>query len=317
MKEIKITKANEGQRIDKYIRKYLNDAPLSFIYKIFRKKDVKVNGVRIKENYILQENDIVQIYISEAQYSELTSSYKLIEVEPNFDIAYEDENILVIYKNRGLLVIGDEKEKINTLHNQALTYLYRKNEFDPNKRENYLPSPLHRLDRNTGGLVIFAKNLKTSQVLSEALKNHEQIKKSYIALVDGIIEKDGKIELSLLKDESTNTVIVSKEGDYCLTYYKPIKTYKNCTLVEVLLATGRSHQIRAHFKAIGHPIIGDKKYGKTGINKIFKSQFNFENQFLFASKLEFFNLDDPCSYLKNKKIEKNLPKECKNLLLRL
>ena len=302
MKEIKITEKTYNQRVDKFVRKYLNEAPLSFIYKLFRKKDVKINGHWVKENYILQNGDILRIFVTDEQLSEFNKPKSVEDLKITFKIIYEDENILIVNKPKGLLIHGDETEKRITLSNMVLSYLYKNNEYNPNG-EGFTPAPCHRLDRNTSGLVIYAKNLESSQILMDLFKTHENIHKSYIALLAGIIDKNGKIEAPLLKDSSTGFVKVSstdRGAKKAITEYELISHNNKYSLVEANLITGRTHQLRVHFSYINHPILGDQKYGDFAENKIFDERFNYHYQFLHAYKVKFDEVPGKLSYLSNK-----------------
>lgn len=299
MFEIKIDKTSANQRADKFVRKYLNDAPLSFIYKTFRKKDVKINGKRIKENYILQENDVLRVYVADEQLKEFNNPKKIEDLKANLDIVYEDQNVLILNKPKGILVHGDAEEKRITLTNLVQSYLYKKGEFK-NDGVDFVPSPCHRLDRNTSGLVVFAKNLMTVQMITEKFKDHENIDKRYLLLVDGKIEKDGIIEAPLMKDADSGFVKVGslKNGaKSAKTLYHVVWANKEYSLVEATLKTGRTHQLRVHFQYIGHPIMGDQKYGNFEANKKFKNRFDYDSQFLHAHSIEFHNLEGELAYL--------------------
>ena len=192
MKSIKVSNADQGQRIDKYIRKYLNEAPLSFIYKLFRKKDIKVNGKKVDINYILKQDDLIEIYIQDDLLKTFNSPRVIEKEKINLDIIYEDENILIINKDPNILIHeGDEGKKANTLNNTILNHLLSKNEYSPSNL--YTPSCVHRLDRNTSGLVIASKNLETAKILLEAFKNKDNLEKYYIALVKGKTKKEETI----------------------------------------------------------------------------------------------------------------------------
>ena len=315
MKEITITKINHGQRADKFIRKFLSDAPLSFIYKLFRIKDIKVNGKRINKEYILQENDFVQIYVTDKQLEEFSKPRIMVKTNVNLDIIYEDENIIIINKPSGLLVHGDINEKRITLTNIVLNYLSEKGEFDVNNNQGYVPSPCHRLDRNTSGLIIFAKNIESSHFLEDLFKTKENIKKNYVTLVAGTLYGKNKIDAPLYKDEEKNTVYVrnvKNGGKNALTYYEVKENFENCTLVNVDLITGRTHQIRVHMAYIGHPIIGDGKYGNINLNRKFEEKYHYNNQFLHAEKLTFLQINGTLSYLSNKTFIAPLPEKEKN-----
>lgn len=318
MKEFIITEKDASQRIDKFIKKVLNEAPLSFIYKLFRVKDIKVNNKRVDISYILQVGDNVKIYVSDEKLGEFSKSKVVTPVKDfSLDIIYEDENILIINKPRGILIHGDESETRLTLSNLVLNYLVNKKEFDPNIDKGFIPSPAHRLDRNTSGLVMFGKNIGALQELFEIIKDKKELSKYYLTLVVGRINKKGVIDYPLLKDEKTGKVKVSSFSSgakSAITEYKLIKTYNNYSLVEAKLITGRTHQLRVHFSYINHPIVGDSKYGDFNVNKMFEKKYKFHNQFLHAYKLEFKNIEGKLSYLSNKTFTCDLSKEENNII---
>lgn len=320
MKEILINDKNCNQRIDKFVRKYLNDAPLSFIYKTFRKKDIKVNGHWVDKNYILKKDDLVQIYIKDSTLEEFNNPKKIENLRcDDLNIIYEDNNILIVNKPKGLLVHGDNEEKRLTLTNKVQAYLYSKGEFI-NDGKSFVPSPAHRLDRNTSGLVVFAKNLKSSQELLELFKNKEHIEKYYICLVSGKTDQSGEINLPLKKDEERGLVFVTSiknGGKEAKTKYKKISGNNEYSLLLVQLVTGRTHQIRVHFKEINHPLIGDSKYGNYKINKAFDSEFGYDSQFLHSYKMVFKDLSGELSYLSNKIFIAPINKKEKEILSKL
>ncbi len=314
MKEFLIGKEASNQRADKFVRKFLSDAPLSFIYKVFRKKDVKVNHHWIPAEYILQEGDVLQIYITEEQLQSFQKSAPITPKPFPYPIIYEDENILIVQKPKGILVHGDETEKRKTLTNDVLNYLYGKGEYDPRKQVGFTPAPAHRLDRNTSGLVIFGKNIPTLQTLYDVFKNHEEMDKKYYALVVGTVTKDGDIRLPLSKNEKTGLVRVDSNGKSAWTEYHVVKKWKEYTLLSISLHTGRTHQIRVHLSAIGHPIVGDSKYGNFAVNKSFAEKYHYENQFLHAYSISFFDMPEPLNYLSGKEFHATLPKKEKEIL---
>ena len=317
MKKITISSKEANQRVDKYLKKYLNEAPLSFIYKLFRKKDVKINGHWVKENYILNEGEELTIFVTDAQLEEFNKPKAIEKVSLNHQIVYEDENILIINKPRGLLVHGDEGEKKLTLANQVINYLYFKGEYDPKADHGFIPAPAHRLDRNTSGLVAFAKNLVSLQELEDLFKEKDEIVKEYKALVVGKFEGSQTIDAPLLKDEKTGLVRVSKNGKNAVSFVKSSRNIGDFTLVNVQIFTGRTHQIRVHLASIGHPVVGDAKYGDFKVNKEIRTKYKFENQFLCAYKLSFKQIKGHLSYLSGKSFEINLPKEEEKLLKEL
>lgn len=315
--EIKITEKESNQRVDKFIKRWIKEAPLSFIYKLFRQKDVKVNGKKVDIQYILQDGDTLSIYLKPDLLDKFKKEYVEKPVNADFEIIYEDENILIANKPRGLLVHSDEKEKQFTLSNMLVSYLIKKGEYDPHNSYGFVPGPCHRLDRNTTGIVVCAKNLPAMQQLLQLFRDRTQIRKTYTALVKGKINQSGTIDIPLIKDPNKGMVRSGtlKEGaKTAITEYRRTKQYSNCALVSVELLTGRTHQIRAHFSMIGHPVIGDGKYGNFEINKEFDDIYGLKSQFLHASTFEFLKLDGTLAYLSNTKFDAPLPTNLNKIL---
>ena len=313
-----ITEKEYNQRIDKFLKRMLQDAPVSFIYKMFRQKDVKVNGKKASIDYILNVGDEVDIYLKEDLLNQFHKEALLRPVKADFKIIYEDDNILVIDKPKGLLVHGDEGEKRITLQNMVLNYLRDKREWDPNDLAGFIPSPAHRLDRNTSGIVIFGKNLPTLQLLLQLFRERDQIEKRYSLLVRGITSERGEISYPLIKDSEKRIVKVTtlqKGGKPALTRYHRLKAYScGFSLVEAELMTGRTHQLRVHFAAIGHPIVGDSKYGDFAVNDNFENLYGLKNQFLHASYFKFKEIPGVLSYLSGKEFVSPLPEKEKKIL---
>lgn len=315
--EIKVTENESGQRIDKCLRRALCNAPLSFIYKMFRKKDVKVNGKKVPIEYILCPGDVIEVYLQPALLAEFESRSLMRPVKFDIDIVYEDENLLIVDKPAGLLVHGDETEKRLTLHNKVLNYLCAKKEYDPDNTLGFAPSPAHRLDRNTSGLVIFGKNLPTLQQLLELFRSKEQIEKTYTALLVGIPPSEGTIDLPLVKDATAGQVKVGrleKGAKTAVTKYRVLKKYGDYALVEAILVTGRTHQLRAHFQAIRHPIVGDAKYGDFRVNRLFAEKFGLKYQFLHAATFTFLNPGGKLAYMAGRSFSAELPRLKANIL---
>lgn len=285
------------QRLDRYLTKYLNNTTRSNIYKLIRKKVFKVNGARIKdEDYFLKLGDVLEVYLSEETIETLIKPMEIVKPENSgLDIVYEDESLLVVNKPKGLLTHPDQDEYKNTLATKVQYYLRHL------CTNTFRPAPVHRLDKNTSGLVIFAKTYTALKEMNEKMRDRK-IDKYYICVVEGRLEKEGSLQGYLIKDEMKNQVrLVKRDSDeakFCHTKYKPLKIYKAYTLVEVELLTGRSHQIRATMQAIGHPIVGDVKYGANRIAGI-------PNQLLHSHKLI---LDDKVFEAKSTEIEQFLSK---------
>jgi len=281
-----ISDIEANQRLDKYLKKIMPNAPQSFIYKLIRKKDIRVNNKKSDAAYILNEDDTVVIFLTEAQVEEFIVPYTFTKIRRPLNIIYEDENILVVNKDTGLLVHGTEFENELTLTNIVLTYLYDRGEFDPLRR-GYIPSPVSRIDRDTSGVVIFSKKQSVHQVLANAFTQEDEVIRLYRLVVYGTLNKDkGAIELPL-KRENGQTIPAS-DGQKAITHYVVKKKGRTKTYVEAQLLTGRQHQIRAHFKAIGHPLIGDTKYGSSTEQGPLS---------LNAYKVEFTALPAPLDYL--------------------
>ena len=297
MRELKIGKNDSGQRLDKFITKTL-DMPMSLLYKSIRLKKIKVNRKRAEASMKLEEGDTIQCFLADeffekgkksgfSESSEL-SAESLKRIKTELDIVYEDDNIMLINKPQGLSVHEDENSKSNTLITYVHSYLYSKGEYDPEKEQSFAPALCNRIDRNTAGIVIAAKNAEALRVMNEKIK-YREIDKYYLAAVHGVPKnKEDTIKGYLIKDEKTNTVRVfdknpPKGAKEIITKYRVIAKKNDSALVEVKLLTGRTHQIRAHMAHIGHPLIGDGKYGHNKADK----QKGYKYQALCSYKLHF------------------------------
>lgn len=317
MKKLVIHKNDANQRVDKYMKKLLVHAPANFIYKMFRKKDIKINGKAVNEKYILQQNDVIEMFLYEDKFLEFTAEKSVLDVPQQFDVLYEDAEILVVNKPAGLLIHEDYQESVNTLSNQVLTYLANKGEYVPKRDQTFTPGPAHRLDRNTSGIVIFGKTLQALQALHEMIKQRHCIEKRYLTIVKGNITKFRDLEGYIKKiDDEARVRFVKKDSPgalYMHTKVYPIKSKNDYSLVEVQIITGRMHQIRIHLASIQHPIIGDRKYGDFTLNRELKSKYNISHQVLHAYKITFIKPLGKLQYLTNKEIICTPPKHFENL----
>ena len=318
MRELIIGKNDAGQRLDKFITKAL-DIPQSLLYKSIRLKKIKVNRKRAEANTKLCEGDTIQCFLAEeffekgkkTDFSESSSlgAKSLARIEAKLNVVYEDENILLVNKPAGLSVHEDSDSKSNTLITYILSYLYEKGEYSPEDEQSFAPALCNRIDRNTQGIVIAAKNAEALRVMNEKIKLRE-IDKYYLAAVHGIPKKStDTLSGYLIKDERTNTVRVydrnpPKGAKDIKTRYKVIAKANDSALLEVELLTGRTHQIRAHLAFVGHPLIGDGKYG---INREDR-QKGYKHQALCSYKLRFNFSGEPTvlDYLNGK--EFSIPK---------
>lgn len=319
MKSFEISKSEEGQTLFKFVKKVLPLAPLGFIEKLFRIRDVKVNAVREEKNRILQEGDRVDIYLNDRQWTDFTEEKREVRFFVDPETVYEDENLLIVNKPRGLLVHGDKNEKRITLTNMVLSYLHRKGEFSFDAG-GFVPALAHRIDRNTSGLVIFGKNVRALQAMEDIFREHTRIEKTYLALVKGILPAAGTIDKPLLKDEEKALVKVVSEkngGKPARTQYTLLESFGWCSLAEIQLLTGRTHQIRVHFASVQHPLLGDDKYGDFGLNREFSEKYAFHGQFLHAYRIRLKEIDGFLSYLSGKEFSCPLDEKEQSVLDRL
>lgn len=307
MVEIKIEKNDAGQRLDRFLKKYYGKASLSHIYKMIR-KDVKVNGKRGAMDTMLSQGDLLTVYLSPEKSEEMRREKKTYQVKRQFGIAYEDDRVLIVDKPFGLLTHGDAQEKKNTLANQVTGYLLEKGEYIPGREQTFIPAPVNRLDRNTTGLVIFGKDGEITKELNRILRERDKVEKYYQAIVAGELDRTLELRDRMEKDASTNTVRIVEEGKDMVTFVRPLAVAKGYTLVEVMLLTGRTHQIRVQLQAAGHPIIGDGKYGNTKVNGKVRKRFDLTTQLLHSNRLVFRE-----GHLAGKDISCPLPERFENI----
>jgi len=304
VKEITINALNQNQRLDKYIMKLLNTAPKSLVYKLLRKKKIKLNGKRAEGNELLREGDVIRIYLGSDTLEGMAAEKELPRVPNELNIIFEDENILACSKPAGLLSHGQNKNE-DSLISRIWLYLNKKGEYDTGKNSDFTPALCNRLDRNTSGLVLCGKNLPALQELNRIMAENRG-DKLYLALVEGRLDTSGVLEGYHIKNPKTNEARITQKaeigGKPVRTEYEPLTFLSGCTLLRIKLISGKSHQIRAHMQSIGHPLAGDPKYGDKRINALFKEKYGLKSQLLHSERFVFTEPEGVLAYLKGKEL---------------
>ena len=305
MRILKVNHNDAGQRLDKFLSKAVPGLPTSLMYKFIRTKKIKRNRARTEQSVMLCEGDEIQLFIRDEFFaSPEEDTGALSRIRPKIEAVYEDENILLVHKRPGVLVHEDDEAKDNTLIMHIKAYLAQKGEYDPESEQSFAPALCNRIDRNTGGIVIAAKNAEALRVMNQKIRDDE-VRKFYYCIVHGKMPKEqDTLRAYLRKDSLHNQVEVTDAPLHgskdIITKYRVIAERGGNSLLEVELVTGRTHQIRAHLSHIGHPLLGDGKYG---VNRA-DAQAGYKFQALYARKLIFNFADDTgaLGYLRSREV---------------
>ena len=301
MKEFDIGKNDAGQRLDRYLAKAVPLLPAQLAQKYIRIKRVKRNGRGARRDDRLCVGDTLQLYINDEFFETPSRENAFLSVfKPQLDIVYEDENLLLVNKRPGMVVHPDDRERVNTLVTHIQAYLYQKKEWSPYWEHSFAPALCNRIDRNTGGIVIAAKNAETLRVMNQKVRDRE-VRKLYLCAIHGRMEPPaGQLRGFIFKDEARAQVKVFDHpvpgGRTAITDYRTLTRREGLSLMECDLITGRTHQIRAQFAAAGHPLLGDGKYGRERDNKAYgrsyQARYSYKLQVRFttpAGPLEALN----------------------------
>lgn len=318
METVTIGKNEAGQRLDKYLKKYLDQAPAGFLYRMLRKKNILLNGKRASGSEKLALDDQVTLYLARETIENFQGKKqeKLPEGKAPYQVVYEDENIMVINKPAGMLSQKADPKDVS-LNEYLIGYLLESGQMAPESLAGFTPGVCNRLDRNTSGLVIGAKTLAAAQEIGRLLKER-CAGKYYLALVKGRVTRKERIRGWLTKDETKNRARISREplenGAPIETAYEPLAAKEDMTLLKVELITGKTHQIRSHLAGIGHPLAGDRKYGDAAFNRYFRENYGLNSQFLHSWQIEFPVMEPPLEGVSQKTITAKPPKLFQKIL---
>jgi pseudouridine synthase, RluA family len=314
MQILEITSREAGQRLDKFLLKFLNQAPSSFIYKMLRKKNIVLNSKKCDGSEKISENDQIKLFLSDETIAKFSKSLEVVK-SIRLDIIYEDEDVIFINKPAGVLSQKADATDVS-MNEYLISYLLESGSIGAEDLKTFRPAVCNRLDRNTSGMILAGKTMVGLQELSQMFKSRS-LDKYYLCLVNGVVDKSALIKGYLHKNEKSNKVIISSDAceddSYIETAYKPLCSNGDVTLLEVELITGRTHQIRSHLASIGHAIVGDGKYGNKRINEQFKAKYGLKYQLLHSWRI-CFNKDCKLEGLAGKVFKATLPKHFTKIL---
>lgn len=324
MQKIVVSSNEAGQRMDKLLAKYLSGAPKSFLYKMLRKKNIKLNGKKAEGNEKLQIGDEITMFLADDTIEKFTGSTAKVENDikqaakhlDQVKVIYEDEHVAFLDKPSGVLSQKAKPQDVS-LNELFISYLIDSKQLKEEELKSFKPAICNRLDRNTSGLVAAGKSLAGLQCLTEMFRERT-MEKYYLTIVHGNLKKEEHIKGFLKKDEKTNKVTVSptEKPDYqeIETSYRPLATNGKITLLEVHLITGRTHQIRAHLASKGHAVLGDYKYGNKEKNEYFRKKYKVDSQILHSYRMVFGTCENALKKLSGKQVAAPVPKKIKDIL---
>lgn len=312
MREIIVGRDDNDQRVDRFLKKYLDKANSGFIYKMIRKKNIVLNGAKIKPEDMVYEGDVIKLFLSEETIEKFMSDREHKVVETNLDIIYEDEHIIVINKPVGMLshsikAMGFEENVVDSM----VSYLIERGEYVPRIQKTFTPSISNRLDRNTSGIIIGAKSYEALKGINASMRERK-ISKYYLTIVGGKVSGHFTSTAQLNKNENRNRVQINSNAEdekEIITVVNSLKANNSYSYLEIELITGRTHQIRAHLAHLGNPVIGDRKYGNPRTNDTLRRKYGLRDQLLHSNRMVLDGLEGDLEYLNGKEFIADLPEQ--------